>query len=49
MWESYARRDGVSAAAAPAGASSEPVAAAPPVEGGAGVWNALGDSGFATG
>ena len=40
-----ARGDGASAAAAPAGARGEPMAAAPPAVGAAGVWNALGDLG----
>lgn len=36
LWASCARRDGVSAGAAPAGARGQPMAAAPPVEGGRG-------------
>ena len=48
LWAGCARRDGVRAAAAPADARGESLAAAPPVEGGAGMWNALGDSGFVT-
>ena len=42
------RRDGVSAAAAPAGARGEAMALAPPVERVAGVRVALGDLGFET-
>ena len=46
LWAGCARRDGVRAAAAPADARGELLAAAPSAEGAAGVWNALDDLGL---